>query len=92
MVVKFIYKYIFIIFISINYNTGEKIGEMVEIDFEKTNGLIPVIAQDFKTNEVLMMAFMNREAWEMTRTTGIAHYYSRSRDKLWKKGETSGNS
>ena len=91
MIVKFIYKYIFYSFISINNKTGEKKGEMVEIDFEKTNGLVPVIAQDFKTNEVLMMAFMNREAWDMTQTTGIVHYYSRSRDKLWKKGESSGN-
>ncbi|MDY6968849.1 MAG: phosphoribosyl-AMP cyclohydrolase [Spirochaetota bacterium] len=64
---------------------------MVEIDFEKGNGLVPVIAQDFKTNEVLMMAYMNQEAWEMTLRTGIAHYHSRSRGQLWKKGESSGN-
>jgi phosphoribosyl-AMP cyclohydrolase len=64
---------------------------MVDLDFEKLGGLIPVIAQDYKTNEVLMMAYMNRESWEMTRKTGYAHYWSRSRDRLWKKGETSGN-
>ncbi len=64
---------------------------MVELDFKKLNGLIPVIAQDYKTNEVLMMAFMNREAWELTVGTGYAHYWSRSRNRLWKKGETSGN-
>ncbi len=64
---------------------------MIKLDFEKTDGLLPVIAQDCKTNEVLMMAFMNKEAWELTLDTGIVHYWSRSREKLWKKGETSGN-
>jgi len=64
---------------------------MVELDFEKTNGLIPVIAQDYKTNEVLMLAYMNKEAWEKTLETGKATYWSRSRNKLWLKGETSGN-
>jgi len=64
---------------------------MIELDFNKTEGLIPVIAQDYKTNEVLMMAFMNEESWHLTRKTGIVHYFSRSRNKLWKKGETSGN-
>ena len=64
---------------------------MVDLDFEKLGGLIPVIAQDFKTNEVLMMAFMNRESWEMTAKTGYVHYWSRSRDRIWKKGESSGN-
>ncbi len=64
---------------------------MVELDFEKLGGLIPVIAQDYKTNEVLMMAFMNSESWEMTAKTGYVHYWSRSRNCLWKKGESSGN-
>jgi phosphoribosyl-AMP cyclohydrolase len=64
---------------------------VIILDFEKTNGMIPVIAQDHKTNEVLMMAFMNKEAWELTLKTGDVHYYSRSRNKLWKKGESSGN-
>lgn len=64
---------------------------MVELDFSKLDGIIPVIAQDSKTNEVLMLAFMNREAWELTQRTGYAHYWSRSRQKLWKKGEVSGN-
>ena len=64
---------------------------MIKLDFEKMDGLLPVIAQDYKTNEVLMMAFMNKEAWELTLETGIVHYWSRSREKLWKKGETSGN-
>lgn len=54
-------------------------------------GLIPVIVQDIKTREVLMMAYANEEAVQLTRTTGYAHYYSRSRKKLWKKGEESGH-
>ncbi len=64
---------------------------MVEPDFEKGNGLVPVIVQDYQTLEVLMLAYMNREAWELTKKTGIAHYWSRSRKSLWKKGEKSGN-
>ena len=64
---------------------------MIELDFEKQDGLVPAIAQDYKTGEVLMMAFMNRESWELTLKTGIVHYWSRSRNKLWKKGESSGN-
>lgn len=54
-------------------------------------GLIPAIAQDYATGEVLMMAYMNREALEKTVFTGRAHYFSRSRNRLWLKGETSGN-
>ncbi len=54
-------------------------------------GLIPAIAQDINTNEVLMMAYMNSEAVEKTMETGIVHYFSRSRNALWKKGETSGH-
>jgi phosphoribosyl-AMP cyclohydrolase len=54
-------------------------------------GLIPVIVQDIKTREVLMMAYANEEAVRLTETTGSAHYYSRSRKKLWKKGEESGH-
>lgn len=64
---------------------------MAKLDFNKTGGLIPVIAQDYKTGEVLMMAFVNEESWKLTIETGIVHYWSRSREKLWKKGETSGN-
>ena len=64
---------------------------MIELNFEKFDGVIPVIAQEYKTGEVLMMAFMNREAWEHTIQTGYMHYWSRSRSKLWKKGESSGN-
>ena len=64
---------------------------MIELDFDKQEGLVPVIAQDHETNEVLMVAYMNRESWELTLETGIVHYWSRSRNKLWKKGESSGN-
>mgnify|MGYP000896870659 CR=1 FL=1 len=63
----------------------------MKLDFEKMDGLIPVIAQDYETGEVLMMAFMNQESWKLTKETGIVHYWSRSRNKLWKKGESSGN-
>ncbi|ADQ06983.1 phosphoribosyl-ATP diphosphatase [Caldicellulosiruptor hydrothermalis 108] len=55
------------------------------------NGLVPVIVQDSLTGEVLMLAYMNREALELTIQTGYMHYFSRSRNKIWKKGETSGN-
>jgi glucosamine 6-phosphate synthetase-like amidotransferase/phosphosugar isomerase protein len=64
---------------------------MIELDFDKMGGLVPAIAQDYQTGEVLMVAFMNKEAWELTVKTGIVHYWSRSRNELWKKGETSGN-
>lgn len=64
---------------------------MIELDFEKGGGVIPVIAQDYNTGEVLMMAYMNRTAFDLTLKTGYVHYWSRSRKKLWKKGETSGN-
>ncbi|HOV25607.1 MAG TPA: bifunctional phosphoribosyl-AMP cyclohydrolase/phosphoribosyl-ATP diphosphatase HisIE [Pseudobacteroides sp.] len=56
-----------------------------------SNGLIPVITQDYKTNEVLMLAYMNKEAYEKTIETKKVHYWSRSRSKLWLKGETSGH-
>lgn len=59
--------------------------------FDKGNGLLPVIAQDYETGEVLMLAYMNRQAWEKTLETGKVHYWSRTRDKLWLKGETSGH-
>ena len=61
------------------------------VDFEKNNGLVPVIVQDVDTNEVLMLAYMNEEALNLTKSTGFAHYFSRSRNKIWKKGESSGN-
>ncbi|MBN2444555.1 MAG: phosphoribosyl-AMP cyclohydrolase [Spirochaetales bacterium] len=64
---------------------------MINLDFKKSGGLIPAIAQDADSGEVLMLAYMNEEAWEKTLSTGIVHYFSRSRNALWKKGETSGN-
>ncbi len=62
----------------------------MNIKFDE-NGLVPAIAQDVGTGEVLMLAYMNEESLKLTIETGIAHYYSRSRKELWKKGETSGN-
>ena len=64
---------------------------MVKLDFEKTGGLIPAIAQDYKTGEVLMMAYMNEASFAETVKSGTATYWSRSRQQLWKKGETSGH-
>ena len=64
---------------------------MLTINFDKLGGLVPAIAQDYQTGEVLMLAFMNEAAWNATLTTGRATYYSRSRKCLWVKGETSGN-
>jgi phosphoribosyl-AMP cyclohydrolase len=61
------------------------------IDFDKAGGLVPAIAQDADTGEVLMLAWMNREAFEETVRTGRAVYYSRSRSRLWRKGEESGH-
>ncbi len=62
---------------------------MIEPEFR--DGLLPVIVQDADSLDVLMFAFMDREAFRLTQETGIAHYYSRSRGKLWKKGESSGH-
>lgn len=65
---------------------------MIELNFAKSeNGLLPAIAQDYQTGEVLMLAYINRLAWEKTLETGKAHYWSRSRQQLWLKGESSGH-
>lgn len=64
---------------------------MLDLDFSKMNGLITAVAVDATDGEVLMVAYMNEEAFRLTVETGVVHYYSRSRDKLWKKGESSGN-
>src|SRR4029453_6191382 len=61
------------------------------VDFDKAGGLVPAVAQDADTGEVLMLAWMNREAFEETARTRRAVYYSRSRGKLWRKGEESGH-
>ena len=65
--------------------------EKVKIDFAKAGGLIPAIVQDWKTGDVLMVAYMNADSWAKTRETGKACFWSRSRKKLWLKGETSGH-
>lgn len=62
---------------------------MIELNF--SNGLIPVATQDYQTGEVLMIAFMDEEAFEMTRRTGCVHYWSRANKRIWKKGEVSGH-
>jgi phosphoribosyl-AMP cyclohydrolase len=64
---------------------------MITPDFAKGDGLVPAIVQDAETNDVLMLAYMNSESWEATLKTGKATYWSRSRQALWMKGESSGN-
>jgi phosphoribosyl-AMP cyclohydrolase len=61
------------------------------LKFDPRTGLIPVVTQDWRTKEVLMVAYANEEALRKTMETGYAHYWSRSRQSLWRKGETSGN-
>ena len=64
----------------------------MNVDFQKyTDGLVPAIVQDDRTQRILMLGFMNREALELTLQTGKATFYSRSKQRLWTKGETSGN-
>jgi phosphoribosyl-AMP cyclohydrolase len=63
----------------------------MQLDFKKMDGLVAAVIQDWKTNEVLMVGFMNEEAWKKTVETGFAVFYSRTRNKLWLKGETSGH-
>ncbi len=64
---------------------------MIKLDFTKIGGLIPAVIQDHRTGEVLMLGFMNEESWNLTQKEGAVVFYSRSRKKLWKKGETSGH-
>jgi len=64
---------------------------MENIDFEKGGGLVPAVIQDYKTLQVLMLGFMNKEAFEKTKNEGRVTFYSRTRQALWTKGETSGN-
>ncbi len=66
-------------------------NERIQLDFNKTGGLVPAIVQDNETGEVLMLGYMNQEAFDATLSTGKATFYSRSRQTLWVKGETSGN-
>jgi phosphoribosyl-AMP cyclohydrolase len=65
--------------------------QALEMDFEKAGGVVPVVAQDFRSGRVLMVAYMNRHAFDETVKTGRACYFSRSRNRLWRKGEESGN-
>lgn len=79
-----------------NTNNEMEAGPAVEdtmqrLRFDKGNGLLPAIVQDFVTKEVLMLAYINEKAWRKTLETGRAYYWSRSRNKLWLKGETSGH-
>ncbi|HUT16845.1 MAG TPA: phosphoribosyl-AMP cyclohydrolase [Acidobacteriota bacterium] len=69
--------------------TGEDL--LKKLGFKKCNGLIPVVVQDAKSKALLMLAYTNEVALEKTLSTGYAHYWSRSRNKLWMKGETSGH-
>lgn len=61
------------------------------LDFTKLDGLVPAVVQDARTQEVLMVGFMNPEAWAVTERTGYVTFFSRTRNRLWTKGETSGN-
>jgi phosphoribosyl-AMP cyclohydrolase len=61
------------------------------VDFTKLDGLIPAVVQDVTNGDVLMVGFMNPEAWDVTLKTGYVTFFSRTRNKLWTKGETSGN-
>jgi phosphoribosyl-AMP cyclohydrolase len=63
----------------------------MELDFDKSGGLLPAIIQDWRDGRVLMVGFMNREAFQKTVDTGFVTFFSRSRNKLWTKGETSGH-
>ena len=66
-------------------------AKIEEVDFKKGEGLVPVVTQDVESGKVLMVAYANEEAVRLTLETRLAHYWSRSRNKLWKKGEESGN-
>lgn len=64
---------------------------MIRLDFDKMNGLVPAVIQDHRSGEILMVGFMDEKAWRATLESGRATFFSRSRRKLWVKGETSGN-
>jgi phosphoribosyl-AMP cyclohydrolase len=72
-----------------NKSSTEKV--MTEPDFKKGGGLLPAVVQDHQTGEILMLAYMNQASWRKTLETGKAHFWSRSRQSLWLKGETSGH-
>lgn len=66
-------------------------ADEIQLDFSKLDGLVPAVVQHHQTGELLMVGFMNAEAWEKSRATGLVTFYSRTRQKLWTKGETSGD-
>jgi phosphoribosyl-AMP cyclohydrolase len=69
----------------------ESLDAELRLDFAKMGGLVPAVVQDVASGEVLMVAFINQEAFELTRKTGRMHYFSRSKNRIWMKGETSGH-
>jgi phosphoribosyl-AMP cyclohydrolase len=73
------------------HQTAEQNSDSQKIDFEKMRGLVPAIVQDHATGEVLMLGFLNRDAYLRTLSDGYVTFYSRTRNELWTKGETSGN-
>ena len=76
------------------HRDASKLGTMTtphEIDFEKMGGLVPAVVQDAVSGKMLMLGFVNRESLELTMQTGFVTFWSRTRNKLWRKGETSGN-
>jgi phosphoribosyl-AMP cyclohydrolase len=75
----------------VNNEAGFFIGRGRAMDYSKLDGLIPAVIQDAESAEVLMVGFMNEEALRITTETGFATFFSRTRNKLWTKGETSGN-
>jgi phosphoribosyl-AMP cyclohydrolase len=80
------------LFLLLARNRGQQKQEsFMKIDFTKMQGLAPAVIQDVETRELLMVGFMNREALETTLRMGFVTFYSRTRQKLWTKGETSGN-
>ena len=76
---------------QVNYTTGI-LKKMIKyrINFKKSNGIVPVIIQDYKTGDVLMLAYMNDKAFNLTQSTGFEHYRGRSKNRIWEKGESSG--
>jgi phosphoribosyl-AMP cyclohydrolase len=64
---------------------------MIDLDFSKGSGLLPAIAQDYRSGKILMLAYINKASWEKSLETGEVHYWSRTRKEIWHKGETSGN-
>lgn len=75
----------------IMHNSKLEEGSELMLQFDKSGGLLPAIVQEKKTGDILMVAYVNREALEETLRSGLATFWSRSRSELWKKGETSGN-